>query len=831
MPHRVPRSRTTRLLGTLLLATSLLALGGAPRLDTIGEAQGYVDAKQWSSARDLLLPYVARTSGDAMAHRLLGRALLELDQHDLAAYHLGRAATLFDAAKDTSAAKKTRRDLMKADPLNGRRERLLRDTTTKLYKAAEKLFKDGHPERASAILVPLLKVATGKDASKAERLHEKVRATFEEVDLDKAGSDGKQDGSWPLITYEGEHYILEANLEQEVVQLVADTMDDIYSYYVLLYFDGDAKAAKTEKAVIRVHPTREAMLDHWKGESAPEGWWSPSENKVTCYDTRTSTGRLEWMLETLFHEASHQFMTLLNRRGGSAPTWLNEGTSSFFEGATAMADHRVLWPDAAIMRLRNLASMLQSGSDEVTLEKVIGYSQPSSYPGNYYAWGWGLVYFMQQYEDPETLEYVFRPLYASYRESSTKQRKNSRELFDEVFVGKGSPLGHESFEDFRRDWSEWILKEIQPLHLAPKPKRRELRMERVERYLAAASLAEKRAPVSKQELLRRALGHVEYVRSVIDGDEHPDVELIALQAKIFEDLGRPESAAPLLSIQLELADEGVWSPDEETYAALEERLQKLDRKNYALRRAKSTMRALVRNTSKLLEDYRDEDSPMPLCAYTLAAQMGQVLDDKETLLPLAAQLRDELRELGLLAGEIRTLVAPRKSWMTIFNADPKSFEQSPELLSLEAVRPSGFINTSFELTDEYELRATFKRDGEQYRSTCHGLVIAGVKQGDWLVFGLLKNGKAGLWRLKLSGSGGVVTKKIETFYLDPTPEDDQDLHVAVHVSDGRSVTIQVEGCELLETELPEDLPEGRFAGVYVKDGTTELVDPVVELFP
>jgi hypothetical protein len=106
-----------------------------------------------------------------------------------------------------------------------------------------------------------------------------------------------------------------------------------------------------------------------------------------------------------------------------------------------------------------------------------------------------------------------------------------------------------------------------------------------------------------------------------------------------------------------------------------------------------------------------------------------------------------------------------------------------------------------------------------------------VKEGDWLVFGLLKEGKAGLWRLKLSVGGGVVTKKIETFYLDPAPGDDEDLDVAVHVTDGRAMTIRVGGCEVLESALPEDLPKGRFAGLYVKDGTVKLESPVVELYP
>lgn len=819
--------KLTSLLLALPLFLALPPEGGV----ALDRARERAAQEAWSEVCDLLLPHVARTSGDADAHALLGRALLELDRRDLAAHHLERAAVLFAAAGDRRAQKLALRDLTRADPLNGRRARLFRDATSKVYKAAKKLAEEGHTERALGLLERISPVAAGKDVERVETLLERVRKAFEEVDLDQAGSEEGEPGNWPLVTLEGEHYVLEANLEPEVCQLVADTMDDIHGYYVDLYYDGDEKAARSAKATIRVHPTREAMLAGWRGESAPEGWWSPGENRVTCYDTRTTTGSLDWMLETLFHEASHQFMTLLNRRGGWAPAWLNEGTSSFFEGATAMADRRVLWPDAALGRLRNLVAMLQTGSDEVTLEKVIGYSGGGSYPGSYYAWGWGLVYFMQQYEDEESLEYVYRPLYSRYRETITTRGGDSRELFDEVFLGPDSPLGHQTFDEFKRDWTAWILEEVRPLDLAPKPERRALRMARVERYLAAAATVgdSKQGASLRADLLRRALGHIEYIRTRIDGGEHPDVAMIALQARVFEDLGQPASAAPLIELQLDLADEGAWEPDEATYAALEEHLEELDRKNSALRRAKSALRGLSRSARKLLADYEEADESMPLRAYTLAASMGAALGDDE-LLRRADELRAVLREAGLLAGEVHPLAAPRKDWFTIYNAEAKDFTLADDFISLEAVRPAGYVNTALELTDEYRLSATFRRDGTQHRSTCHGLVIAGVKEGDWLVFGLLKGGQAGLWRLRLSG-GGVVTKKIESLRLDPPPADDADLEVKVHVTDGRDVEIEIEGCAPLTTALPEDLPEGRFAGIYVKDGATQLVAPVVELFP
>jgi len=817
------------ILGLGLALGSLHTLPSPPPVGVHERAQELLDTKDWEAARDLLRKHLSSTAGDGRAHALLGKALLGLGEMDQAAHHLATARDQFSADGDDRAYKNANRDLRRADPLEGRRARLQQDITKKMLDAAEKLYEHGHGERALTILERTAPIATGKDADDLLRLLEEVRKSFEEVDLDEAGAEQQGGGAWPLVTHESEYYVLKANLEPELVELVAETMDDIHGYYVLLYLDGD-EGSIGSKATIRIHPDKKSMLGNWGGGSAPEGWWSPGENQVTCYDTRTSTGTLDWMLETLFHEASHQFMTLLERRGGAAPAWLNEGTSCFFEGAKAMADHRVLWPDAATGRLANLVSMLRGGGNDPSLQKVIGYSGRGSYDGSYYPWGWGIVYFLQQYEDPLTLEYVYRPFYARYREQITSRGGNSMKLFEEVFLGEDSPLGHETLADFDRDWRAWILDHVSPLHRAPEPERRALRLALVERYRAAAEAAaeNKKAPVPEQELWNRALGHVEYVRTEIDGEESPDVELIALQADILERQGRKAAAAPLIEQLLKLADEGAWDPSEEEVAALEQRLKQLDRRNYALRRAESTRKALVRTARKLFKDYGETDKPMPMRSYALAARVGTALEDLEVLLPAAADLRLSLRASGVSFGEVRSLVAGTKHWRSIFSSGPDSFSSRDGRLEMSSVRPHARINTSLQVAEEYELRATFERRGELYRSTCHGLVIAATAEGEWLVFGLLKGGKAGLRRLSPTSGDGVTTNNLQNFYLEPRPEDDEDLEVRVRVlADGR-IEARVGTCEPVQARIPEDFPRPKYVGIYSKDGTTRLVDPVLE---
>ncbi|MAF64369.1 MAG: hypothetical protein CMJ84_01745 [Planctomycetes bacterium] len=796
-------------------------------------AETFLEGKDYEAAAKLLREHLMRTGDDARARELIGRALLHLDRPDEAAHHLAVAVSLIEAGGDTRGARNARRDLGRADGLSSRRDRIFRDITSKLLKAAESLHENGHAQRALDLLGRIAPVAAGKEAKKVDSLHQKVRAAFQEIDLDSASVERTEAGAWPLIELESAHYKLRCNLEREVVQLVADTMDDIHAYYVSLYLDGDESAISGARATIRIHPDREKMLEHWGGGGeGPAGWWSPGENKVTCYDTRTNGGSLDQMLLTLYHEASHQFMTALSRKGGWAPAWLNEGTSTFFEGAVAMADHRVLWPDAAIGRLRNLTSMLEHDSGP-SLTEVIGYSGRGSYPGEYYAFGWGLVYFMQQYEDPATLEYVYRPLYARYRERITSRGGNSMELFGGVFLSADSPLDHETFADFERDWRRWILEEVKPMHIGPAAKRRERRAAAAGRYLEAAAAAGggRKTTAVEREFLARALGHIEYVRTKIDKEDGPDLGLLIQQIEVLTRLDRPEACAPLIEQVLDGCDDGSFELDEEPYADFEKRLRTLDRRNWALRNARSRIAGLTRAARRLAEDYLEADPPLLLRAYTFAAEAGTALGDGEELLPLAAQLRGRAREAGLLLGEVRSLAARKADWTTTFSAPAKRFDpSSPSGIRIASVRPSAYVNTVLAVGVEYELRARLRRVGEVFMSSVHGLVVHASADGDWIVFGIGREGRAGLWHITPTEGGGALSRSMQKLFLERPVEPDEHPRVVAHVA-GRQLTVVVEGRQALEIELPEDLAPARHAGVFVKDGECLFEDAVIELYP
>jgi len=795
-------------------------------------ARQLLQEESWSAAGKILLELVERDGEDPRLHELLGEALLGLDETDAAAERFDIALRLLGPGADPKALKRIERSLQRADPLQGRRSKLRRDATSRLYSAAKRLFELGHSERALEALLPLHAIAQGKDAAKSESLLAEIEASSEEVDLDEASREPVDGEVWPLLEYESEHYRLEANLELEVIERVAATMDDIHGYYVDLYLDGNEKAVSGSKATIRIHPSRESMLQDWTGANPVEGWWSPGQNRVTCYDTRRRTGDLDGMLRTLFHEASHQFMTQLERKGGNAPAWLNEGTASFFEGARAMADRRVLWPDAALMRLNSLLAMLSGRVDGPSLEDVLEFGGPGSYPGKYYPWGWGIVYFMQQFEDPGTLEHIFRPLYSTYRERITSRGGESMGLFEEVFLGAASPLGHLTLADFEETWRAWIVDEVAPLHLAPVAERRKRRRELVERYTEAAerARAERKPRVSPTELLTRALGHLEYIRKQIDGEDHDDVELIALQAEILVELGRPKAAAALVERLLQLADREDWAATPEEIEELEQQLKRLDRGNWAQRRLVSSRRALARRCRALLERYLESDPPQRRRALSLASRFARGLGGEAQLTALAEDLRSWLREKRQLIGIPHGLHAPKRDWSTTYSEAPQSFQTGEDFIDLRSVRPHGRIQTRLRLGAEYLLRTTLVREGDLFRSTTQGLVIAATEDSDWLVLGLQKSGRAGLWKLSRTTGGGVNTRKLKSLALNVPPPDEGRIRIRVHVLVGQWIRLRVGEAEELEVPYPPGFEAARYVGLYVKDGSTRLEDSLVELF-
>ncbi len=812
--------------GLLLLLPLLLAPAGETPVE---RAEALAAEKRWDDAAEVLHELLKREPGDARSHGLYGEVLAKLRRKDEAAHHFAIAMSFLEesGATDSREYKKLRSSLVKADPMANSRDAFFKKMTKSLAEAAENLLEEGHTERALKVLqrvAPYAPVSAGKEREKLLALLDEARSAFEEVRLDDAGGPDIPDSGLPPVELESERYLMEANLEPEVTQLVAETMDDVFNYYVQVYFDGDEGRAKKRKATIRIHPDQASMMTEWTGPPrSVGGWWSPGEWKVYCYDTRSSAGTLDVMLETLFHEASHQFMTMR----GSTPSWLNEGTASFFEGATAMSDHRVLWPDAAAGRLVSLASMLR-GKTGPTVHDVVSYDEPASYPGEYYPFGWGLVYYLQQFEDPETLEYVWRPYYLRYLEDVTTKGGGSMPLFEEVFLEKGNPGGFETFDDFAAAWEAWILETIWPLHFGQDI--RALRWSEIRRYVAAgdAAAAKKKPKLSEEELLLRALGHAEFVRKLDDGAA-PDGELLLLQIDLLERLARHGAAAALIEEVLELVGDEKLTLEAERVDALDERMAKLDRGNYPLRALRSRVRNLSRSAQKLLGRYEAKKDPLLLRSWSFAREAGNALEDEAELLPAADRLRAAARDAGLVPSRILGVEGDR--WESVFATPPRAFEPGPNTVTAEMpALQAGLICTDLAASGEYEVRCVLAREGEVYSSTLHGVVVSGTPDGDWLAVCFGDTGKLIVKRIVVEG-GGTRRKNLLVQPLVPPVEPDERLALTVRVQPEGRLRIRVGDRDAIALDLRQPLPEEGHVGVYVKDGRLTLADFVVEIFP
>ena len=294
-----------------------------------------IKAEEWQAVADQLAPEIKSGLEDDWALEAYGLALKEIGRLDEAAFFLDRVIRSFDAKgeKSTKESRLNERALFEVDPIAKGRIGYFNRVRRYYLECVERLIEDGHNGLALDLLERVEWLLNPTDHGAELTLLEELRNADKDVDLEAAAAEEEADGVRPMYRYESKYYILEGNLEPEVTEAVGTTMDDIYTSYVNIYFGGEEERVPLKKATIRIFQSWDDMITSWPMPNPSPGlggWWSPGENKVTCFDTRERTGSLDEMLNTLFHEASHQFMSGLTARGGYAPAWLNEGTASFF---------------------------------------------------------------------------------------------------------------------------------------------------------------------------------------------------------------------------------------------------------------------------------------------------------------------------------------------------------------------------------------------------------------------------------------------------------------------------------------------------------------------
>ncbi len=251
----------------------------------------------------------------------------------------------------------------------------------------------------------------------------------------------------------GEFYTVKTNMDYEMAHAMVNAMDQINGFYRKV-FNYKARGGGMRTCALKIYRTRAEFDKHEDVQPNVKGFFSPTENSVTAYDPRTESrpGTLADLWSTLFHEASHQFTRAV--WPNPIPTWLNEGTASYFEGARIEAGGRVTFNLVPDSRLRSLVRLLKEGSP--TVEQVITYNQPGSYPGEYYPFGWGLTYFLRNYED-ENCERVYLPILEEFMLSyKSGGAHDLKERFTEYFVGKARQKDVKTYDELVARFANWI---------------------------------------------------------------------------------------------------------------------------------------------------------------------------------------------------------------------------------------------------------------------------------------------------------------------------------------------------------------------------------------
>ena len=266
--------------------------------------------------------------------------------------------------------------------------------------------------------------------------------------------DSKHDDWEEPGEFKGKFYTVRTDMGYEYGTAFLEAMEQMNSFYRSV-FNYKTRGQTMRRCVLHVYGSRgvfEQQEPSMQGRPTTRGFFVPGENRVAAYDRRTDGGTIDDLWSTLFHEASHQFTRAV--WPGLIPTWLNEGTASYFEGAVLHPDGRVEKNLVPLQRLSSLVSLINRKA--LTLKEVVTYFRPGSYSGEYYPYGWGLVYFCHNYEN-EQAERPYLSIYREFMASYTGAAKH--DVFDrfvEYFVTRAGIEGITTFEEFETNWNNWI---------------------------------------------------------------------------------------------------------------------------------------------------------------------------------------------------------------------------------------------------------------------------------------------------------------------------------------------------------------------------------------
>lgn len=816
---------------SLLVALPFVANGAAePATTTLAAAPGLQPAGATTThpiatePDDLegALAAVRTDASDPEVHALVAQMASEAEQADLALFHarLAKEATRGDRSfkklvqemdaiislhdpNDQAAELAVDEFLTKVLSLGDQARRrdlwanavdlYLRAEGTSLHEEAQKYLDKiyGDKDAGPALMRSGLDVPAvgGKDRKSDKWI----------ADFDEKYSEWEKAAKNKALDVKG--YKIRTNIGYEIGTQIGFALTQVNNYLRILYRHKEA-GQKLRDCEINVYKSFQDFNDaeyDGKGSAGIGGFFAPGENRIATYDQRSVGRSMDDLWETLFHEASHQFSQDVSKT--MQPTWVEEGVACFMEGTLLLPNGAVIPNQVAESRLESLISMIgehpgsgggtvsRGGFEEDDKQRMdwaiecLTYFIPGSYPGFFYPWGWGFIYYIRNYED-ENSERIYLEHFDDFvAEYKGEAQHDVWERWQEYFIERPGVEGVDDFKSFYIHWRDWI-RDLNEIHFGG--------AEQADRLI---EMAEKQVGNGKH-----AYAVETYARALQKDPSHPRAMFGMAQACLEAD--REDTAMYYFRELL------AWTAIQSDQAA------KVNGTGKTVAELRDTcveeMRALNRNLAddmvaatgdfqtrveELAKLYVEED--FPLTAALLVKRAIQYAGPNEALV----KLQGELRAKGADPRIAREMVVDDEfSRWESFDARLWRNGGNNTLVS-RASRAAAIISYNDAPQGlDYRFEAKLSLGGESnfpIFGMFYGERVGRSRQIGYIPF-------EGLCEFRLKGEEPQISEEIETVFLRPGDE----LDLAIEVT-GNMVEYFVNGESVLTKMYPDTALKGR----------------------
>lgn len=274
------------------------------------------------------------------------------------------------------------------------------------------------------------------------------------ADFNRKTAKWSRAGEW-----ETPHYRIKVAGNWKLGEATARAMEEAHAFYREIWgiipdpapksVDESLRDINITPIAVNIFATRDEYL---KRTGSPE--WSGgvfTGGSVETYDHGSGSGSWRSTLTTLYHEASHQFMS---EAVGSPPSFINEGVACLFESILVLPNGTIRRDLPTKRYLTELAKTLraQPSFDLAFVMDAKNGNEPS-----FYAPRWGLVYFLRMYVDDQGA-YVYRDQLENYIYGFKRGAPGDpAEHFESYFVEPFQIPGITNFVEFTEVWRQWIL--------------------------------------------------------------------------------------------------------------------------------------------------------------------------------------------------------------------------------------------------------------------------------------------------------------------------------------------------------------------------------------